>query len=237
MTCPSASMLRLLSLALVALPLSSPSPAQAQWQRCASQDEVCRFEGQALVRYGAEGRYAFLVARNRVVCDVEAFGGDPAQGVVKQCDYSYDLNRRETSSSIPSRGWTHCASENEYCRVPGTARMRYGADNRYVYRNVTGDVLCSAKVFGDPAYGEHKTCEYQAAGRGYENVNHGRGWEYCGSEGGYCSFSGPGEVRYGINGKFVVRHAINGIPCALSAFGRDPAYGENKQCFVRLGSR
>jgi len=106
MTCPSASILRLLSLALVALPLSLPSAAQAQWQRCASQDEVCRFEGQALVRYGAEGRYAFLVARNRVVCDVEAFGGDPAQGVVKQCDYSYDLNRRETSSSIPSRGWT-----------------------------------------------------------------------------------------------------------------------------------
>ena len=133
MPCSTAKMLRLLCLALVALPLSSPSPAQAQWQRCASQDEVCRFEGQALVRYGAEGRYVFRVARNRVVCDVEAFGGDPAQGVVKQCDYSYDLNRRETSSSIPSRGWTYCASENEYCRVPGTARMRYGADNRYVY--------------------------------------------------------------------------------------------------------
>jgi hypothetical protein len=75
------------------------------------------------------------------------------------------------------------------------------------------------------------------SGRGSENVNHGRGWEYCGSEGGFCSFSGPGEVRYGINGKFVVRRAINGIPCALSAFGRDPAYGENKQCFVKLSPR
>ena len=88
MTGSTTTMLRLLSLALVALPLSLPSPAQAQWHRCASQDEVCRFEGQALVRYGAEGRYAFRVARNRIVCDVEEFGGDPAHGVVKQCDYS-----------------------------------------------------------------------------------------------------------------------------------------------------
>lgn len=237
MTRSTTLMLRSLGFALVALPLLSPAPAQAQWQRCASQDEVCRFEGQALVRYGAEGRYAFQVARKRIVCDVEEFGGDPAYGVVKQCDYSYELNRRETSSSTPSRGWTHCAGEDEYCRVPGTARMRYGAGNRYVYRNVTGGVLCSARAFGDPAYGEHKTCEYQAAGRGHENVNHGRGWEYCGSEGGYCSFSGPGEVRYGTNGKFVVQRAINGIPCALNAFGRDPADGENKQCFVRLGTR
>ena len=238
MTFSPTRMLRVLSLLLVALPLSpSPSSAQAQWQRCAGQDEVCRFNGQALVRYGADGRYAFRVARNRIVCDVEEFGGDPAYEVVKQCEYSYDLDARETSSPTPSRGWTYCAGEDQYCRVPGAARMRYGTDNRYVYRNVTGGVMCSARILGDPAYGEHKTCEYQAAGSGSGNVNYGRGWEYCGSEGGYCTFSGPGEVRYGINGKFVVARAINGIPCTLSAFGRDPAYGENKQCFVRARPR
>ena len=158
------AMLRVLGLAVVALPLASPSPAQAQWQPCANQDEVCRFKGEALVRYGAEGRYAFQVARNRINCDVRDFGGDPAEGVRKQCDYNYDMSRRETGAPPSSRGWTHCAGENEYCRVPGTARIRYGVDNRYVYRNVTGGVQCSVRVFGDPAKGVNKTCEYQASG-------------------------------------------------------------------------
>lgn len=133
--------------------------------------------------------------------------------------------------------WTRCAVEGEYCRVNGAARVRYGADNRYEYRNVTGGIQCSVRQFGDPAYGIHKTCEYLAQDSGYGSVNHGRSWEYCGSEGGYCSFSGPGEVRYGVNGKFVVRRATNGMPCDVHTFGRDPARGEHKQCFVRLGSR
>jgi len=240
-------MLRVLGLAVVALPLASPSPAQAQWQPCANQDEVCRFKGEALVRYGAEGRYAFQVARNRINCDVRDFGGDPAEGVRKRCDYNYDLSRRETGGSPSSRGWTHCAGENEYCRVPGTARMRYGVDNRYVYRTVTGGVQCSVRVFGDPAKGVNKTCEYQGAGgrdeyrgaggRDDNNAGNGRGWEYCGNEGDRCAFRGPGEVRYGINGKFVVRRATDGMPCGLSAFGQDPAPGEHKQCFVRSSGR
>ena len=83
----------------------------------------------------------------------------------------------------------------------------------------------------------HKTCEYSSHGSGYDNVNYGGNWEYCGSEGGYCSFSGPGEVRYGVNGKFVVRSAINGMPCDVDTFGNDPAYGQRKQCFVRKSAR
>jgi len=133
--------------------------------------------------------------------------------------------------------WTRCAAEGEYCRVNGAARIRYGADNRYEYRNVTGGILCSVRLFGDPAYGIHKTCEYMAKDSGYGNVNYGNNWEYCGSEGGYCSFGGRGEVRYGVNGKFVVRRATNGMPCDVNTFGEDPAYGKHKQCFVRLGAR
>ena len=55
-------MFRFLGLAFLALLSWSPAPAQAQWQRCASQDEVCRFRGEALVRYGAQGRYEYRVA-------------------------------------------------------------------------------------------------------------------------------------------------------------------------------
>jgi len=134
-------------------------------------------------------------------------------------------------------GWTRCAAEGEYCRVDGSARIRYGADNRYEYRNVNGGILCSVKMFGDPAYGVHKTCEYESHGSGYNNVNHGQNWEYCASEGGFCSLSGPGEVRFGINGRFAVRSAVNGLPCDRDTFGKDPAPGQVKQCFVRRGGR
>lgn len=115
--------------------------------------------------------------------------------------------------------------------------MRYGADNRYEYRNVTNGILCSEKLFGDPAYGVHKTCEYISTGGGYGNVSHGNNWEYCGSEGGYCSFNGPGEVRYGIAGKFLVRRASNGLPCSVDTFGNDPAFGQKKSCDVRQSAR
>ncbi len=150
--------------------------------------------------------------------------------------YNKGVNERGQQSSYGS-GWTRCAAEGEYCRVNGTARIRYGADNRYEYRNVTGGMFCSVRLFGDPAYGVDKTCEYLSHGDGYGNVNFGSSWDYCGQEGGFCSFSGPAEVRYGVNGKFVVLRAINGIPCDVNTFGRDPAYGQNKQCFVRKSSR
>ena len=236
------SLVRCVALGALALPLFAPAAAQAQWQRCAGQDQICRFEGQALVRYGADGRYAYRVVRNRIPCDHHEFG-DPAYGVPKACDFNHDLSQRDEGAPTDRDGWTHCAGEGETCRVRGAARVRYGAEGRYEYRNVEGGVLCSARIFGDPAYGVHKTCDYMArgggggGGGGNAGGGYGRQWEYCGREGGHCSFSGPGEVRYGVNGKFVVRRAINGMPCDVKAFGTDPAYGQEKQCFVRTQRR
>ena len=226
---------RALALTLLTLPLLTPSAAQAQWQPCAGQDDICRVNGEALVRYGVPGRYAFRVIRNRVLCDVQEFGGDPAVGVVKQCDVSYDLSQRDDPGAVSGDGWTHCASEGGLCRFNGRARVRYGAENRYVYRNAIDNVRCSVDVFGDPAFGTHKTCDYQVSASGYGNP--GSGWEYCANEGGVCAFSGPGEVRYGVGNKFIVRRAVNGMPCDADAFGSDPAFGEHKHCFVRQRRR
>jgi len=159
------------------------------------------------------------------------------KGVAERRQQSGYYGGGGSNSSNYGSGWTRCASEGQYCNVNGSARVRYGADNRYEYRNVNGGVLCSVKTFGDPAYGIHKTCEYMATGGGYGNVNYGGNWEYCGTEGGYCSFSGPGEVRYGVNGRFIVRRATNGLPCDVDTFGNDPAFGQKKSCFVRRFGR
>lgn len=58
--------------------------------------------------------------------------------------------------------WQRCAAQDEICRVEGQATVRYGADNSCAYRNANNEIRCSVNVFGDPAYGKHKTCEYQA---------------------------------------------------------------------------
>ncbi len=220
------------------LTLGAPTPALAQggqenWQRCAAQDEICRVSGQGTVRYGADGKYAYKTVRNRIICDQQEFG-DPVYGQPKQCDVSMQANPRPGEPSLGE--WVPCATEGQTCRFQGVARVRYGTDNRYAYRNANNEVSCSVKIFGDPAYGSHKTCEYQT--QQYTGpLRPEGGWEYCANEGGVCSFSGPGEVRYGAKGQFLTRRAINGMPCNVQAFGRDPIYGQEKQCFVRTGSR
>ena len=216
----------------VVLALSALSPvwAQGKWQVCASQDDICRFDGQALVRYGAEGKYAYKWARHRIICDHHEFG-DPAFGVPKRCEFSKDVTQAP-GQEAPQGQWIPCASEDQTCSFSGSARVRYGTDNRYAYRNAADSVRCSVNVFGDPAYGSPKTCDYQLHPTMGPPAPNG-GWDYCASEGGICHFSGAGEVRYGAQGKFVTMRAINGLPCSLETFGRDPIYGQKKQCFVR----
>ncbi len=68
---------------------------------------------------------------------------------------------------------------------------------------------------------------------GNRNPDYGPGWSLCASEGGFCNFRGAGQVRFGIDGRFVTRRAFNGIACDENAFGDDPAYGKRKQCFLR----
>lgn len=213
---------------------AAPPQAPSSWQRCAGQDEICRVNGEALVRYGADGRYAYKLARNRIICDHQEFG-DPAFGARKQCDVTYDQRERE-GVRLSSNDWIPCAQEGETCRFDGLARVRYGVDGRYAYRNASNGLRWSVDTFGDPAFGAQKTCEYQQQ-RGQDYGRDERDWDYCASEDGFCAFTGPGEVRYGTKGRFVVRKAMNGMPCKVENFGSDPAFGEPKHCFVRQGSR
>ena len=220
------------------LPWTAPALAQSEWQRCAGQDEICRFNGEALVRYGTDGQYNYKVLRNRVICDQQEFG-DPIFGRSKQCDFNFDLRQPRSGGPAGPQGneWVPCAGEGETCRFNGDARVRYGADNRYAYRNATGQIRCGAELFGDPIFGVRKQCEYQAVRGAGGNPAQNAGWDFCASEGAVCAFSGNGEVRYGVNGKFIVKRAINGMPCTVEAFGRDPAYGQDKVCYVRAVGR
>jgi uncharacterized repeat protein (TIGR01451 family) len=57
--------------------------------------------------------------------------------------------------------WTLCADEGERCAFAGTAEVRYGVDGAYATGTFTDGVECSNAVFGDPAFGVVKHCDFR----------------------------------------------------------------------------
>ena len=220
----------------------APGEARAQddWVRCATEGRTCRVDGEALVRYGADGRYSFRLVRGRLRCDNARFGGDPAPNQAKVCEVSVNWRHDERYRGWrdPARRadgeWRFCANENELCRPPaGSTRVRYGADGRYEVRPVSrGNVMCNNRSFGDPAPGVFKQCQYSLASGRPETA--GRDWQHCANEGETCRFHGDASVRYGVDGNYVFRDAANGLPCTNEAFNTDPAPGQVKHCQVRV---
>jgi len=128
------------------------------WTRCANEDQVCRFTGTRQIRYGINGSYNYQTATGSINCTNVVFG-DPAFGADKYCDYA-----QTDSEPPPAAGeWVRCAAEDQTCYFPGTLQVRYGANGSYAYRTATGSVQCSNSVFGDPAYGADKFCDYLGA--------------------------------------------------------------------------
>ncbi len=60
-----------------------------------------------------------------------------------------------------SSGWVYCSAESVDCHVPQLSLVRYGANTRSAYAEVTSTISCSNSVFGDPIPNVHKQCEYQ----------------------------------------------------------------------------
>jgi uncharacterized repeat protein (TIGR01451 family) len=57
--------------------------------------------------------------------------------------------------------WTFCANEWERCAFAGTAEVRYGVDGAYTTGTFTDGVECNNDVFGDPAFGVVKHCDFR----------------------------------------------------------------------------
>ena len=64
------------------------------------------------------------------------------------------------STTPPSPTWNRCADEGGICRFSGTRQVRYGVNGAYAYKSASASLACSNSVFGDPAYGTLKSCQY-----------------------------------------------------------------------------
>lgn len=220
------------------------TPARAQdgdWSVCADEGRTCRVSGESMVRFGADGAYAFRVTRQQQPCTVEAFGSDPAPGKHKRCEVSSNWREQARYSDWQRAGsgrgdWLFCANEGDDCRVPGSTQVRYGADGRYAERPASQRIACNNGVFGDPNRGMAKQCEYRrlsnpgGGGGGGVGPSNGLPWSACAREGERCDFRGAGMLRYGASGRYLYREAVNGVRCDNDGFGGDPAPGANKRC-------
>lgn len=192
---------------------------------------TCSFTGTRQVRYGGDGKYAYKNATGSISCTNTSFG-DPAPGSVKTCSYAADA-----PAAVPAVTWTRCASEWGVCSFSGTRQIRYGTAGKYAFKTATGSIQCTNGVFGDPAPGSVKTCDYSttAAPPAPPTLPPTPAptpvatWTNCAKEWGVCSFPGTSEVRYGGNGSYAYKTATGSIQCDNSVFG-DPAPGAEKVC-------
>ncbi len=151
------------------------------WQFCADENSYCRTpQGQAAqVRYGTQGQYEYRDVNGGVPCNNRTFG-DPAPGQAKRCEVLVQGMGGGAPDSIDNAGWTSCAPEGAICRVPGSRRVRFGANGVYAYRMGSGAVGCDVRTFGDPTPGVRKVCQYEAAasnGTPYGNDSaYGEAW-------------------------------------------------------------
>jgi hypothetical protein len=60
-------------------------------------------------------------------------------------------------------------------------------------------------------------------------------WMVCAAEGGFCTFTGTMEVRYGANGSYFFKTLSNGTACTNAVFG-DPIFGTVKECAIRTAT-
>ena len=74
---------------------------EPQWINCASQDEVCRFSGKKIVRYGAETRWRQGQFTDQVDCNTRVFG-NPVNGARKICQIA--SANVDTVPPMPPRG-------------------------------------------------------------------------------------------------------------------------------------
>jgi hypothetical protein len=230
--------------------LMAPLAAQAQagWEGCAYEGQVCRVPGPATVRYGTEGAYSYRNVNGPVRCSNDLFG-DPAREVAKQCAFRLGHNQSPDdrhpgnwnggwtgNNAQNERGWEKCADENRYCGFQGTREVRFGAGGRYAVRTITGGTDCNVRNFGDPAPGTKKTCQVREGsdwGGGYNrppvSTDNGN-WHFCSDEKDYCRPPRGATVRFGANGRYTYMNRVQGeIACNVQTFG-EPIYGERKRC-------
>ena len=96
--------------------------------------------------------YALLVALIAVVC----IGAVSALGSAVDGSLD-DANAGLTPAS--DINYSFCAAEDAVCTMSGTHTVRYGKNDTWTTRTMTGTFTCDNATFGDPLVGIRKECQ------------------------------------------------------------------------------
>lgn len=208
--------------------------ATQTWKRCATEGHSCYFSGTREVRYGANNSFALKTATGAIWCGNSVFG-DPAYGVAKTCDYAESTPVEITPVPVVDT-WTKCAKEGGSCAFTGTRTVRYGANGLFAKGVFSGSAACNNSVFGDPAYGLTKTCEYGAPTSNTTTPAPTptpapvvESWTDCVTKGANYTFTGTRAVRYGAKGVYAQGVFNGATACTNGVFG-DLVIGATKTC-------
>ena len=61
------------------------------WKHCANENEICKFDGTRLIRFGHGENWNYSVSKEKIKCSVFEFG-DPLKNVFKKCEYGGKTN-------------------------------------------------------------------------------------------------------------------------------------------------
>lgn len=110
------------------------------WYACTTEGKTCSFVGTRMVRYGADGQYAYKSATKSIPCNSDVFG-DPAPGVAKTCSISstpspylqdaaqYTLTFRDefSGTTLDASKWN-----DHIVHVPASDANDYGVSNGFL---------------------------------------------------------------------------------------------------------
>jgi hypothetical protein len=155
----------------------------------------------------------------------------------KSIESSYSNEVNATVAATATGTWTQCAIENGTCAVSGIRNVLYGTSttSTTVFKGVaSGSVPCTNAAFGgDPAPSIIKKCWVSSSTT--DPVTIPVTWKQCAKENQTCAVSGTHNVLYGtsITATTTIRGVASGsLPCTNKVFGKDPAYGTVKTCWV-----
>ncbi|WP_053084629.1 heparin lyase I family protein [Catenovulum maritimum] len=118
--------------------------------------------GTVNIAYGANGQYKYkyniynnsVCGKTTVSCENSTFGGDPNQGIKKECHY------QEVIPNGGPSGYLYAGDESTTLLLNKTVDIAYGANKKFKYlNNQSGQVACNNATFGgDPISGVRKSC-------------------------------------------------------------------------------
>lgn len=198
------------------------SPATEVTQKCyyaslglaANHGEPIAFTGLRSVAYGKNGRFVFRTYDSNsgtLYCNGQSFGVDDSGSESGKACYR----------AVPS--FTYQAKEGQTFSLGQEPRpVAYGANGKYAFRLLSGDVSCSNITFGDPLSGTVKNCYVLP-------MQH----KFVALEG--SPFTAPPlncKVLYasGRNG-IVLSKWLNSGTCSNQTFGGDPDFLMQKRCY------